>query len=243
MTPLLFCLLLVLIHACRLSAAQSIPLVLVFLCLRADGDDAVFNRQRYGPAWIITSTDKGKTWNLTATPTDMFPGRLAAPRFVQYGQDFSGAPDDWVYLSSEQVSLSCHSSYSHSTREFFDGPGMSTSQERRATAPSLRTTIRFCWPASTRGRFSIEVRTSFSTAFSSTAQQPGPRTRPSRRCVRNAILSYQHASVLRLSCCALAGCVGVSTHDVNSASKFPPWNQTLHLRELGVDLIRWVSSP
>eukprot|EP01048_Picozoa_sp_COSAG05_P014278 COSAG05_NODE_1602_length_4434_cov_2.280277_3_plen_206_part_00 len=26
------------------------------------GDDAVFNRQRYGPAWIITSTDKGQSW-------------------------------------------------------------------------------------------------------------------------------------------------------------------------------------
>ncbi len=46
----------------------------------------------------MTSADKGKTWNLTATPTDMFPGRLAAPRFVQYGQDYNGAPDDWVYV-------------------------------------------------------------------------------------------------------------------------------------------------
>lgn len=62
----------------------------------ADGDDAVFNRQRYGPAWIITSTDGGITFNLNATPTDMFPGRLAAPRFVQYGQDYAGAPSDWV---------------------------------------------------------------------------------------------------------------------------------------------------
>lgn len=62
------------------------------------GDDGVFNRQRYGPAWIITSKDNGITWNLSATPTDMFPGRLAAPRFVQYGQDYAGAPDDWVYV-------------------------------------------------------------------------------------------------------------------------------------------------
>ena len=62
------------------------------------GDDAVFNRQRYGPAWIITSKDGGVTWNLTATPTGMFPGRLAAPRFVQYGQDYAGAPSDWVYV-------------------------------------------------------------------------------------------------------------------------------------------------
>jgi len=62
------------------------------------GDDQVFNRQRYGPAWIITSTDNGVTFNLSATPTDMFPGRLAAPRFVQYGQDYAGAPSDWVYV-------------------------------------------------------------------------------------------------------------------------------------------------
>ena len=28
----------------------------------------------------------------------MFPGRLAAPRFVQYGQNNAGAPDDYVYV-------------------------------------------------------------------------------------------------------------------------------------------------
>jgi hypothetical protein len=30
----------------------------------------------------------------------MFPGRLAAPRFVQYGQSFAGSPDNgkWVYV-------------------------------------------------------------------------------------------------------------------------------------------------
>eukprot|EP01062_Namystynia_karyoxenos_P060317 TRINITY_DN51879_c0_g1_i1.p1 TRINITY_DN51879_c0_g1~~TRINITY_DN51879_c0_g1_i1.p1 ORF type:complete len:546 (+),score=157.27 TRINITY_DN51879_c0_g1_i1:87-1640(+) len=62
------------------------------------GDDAVFNRQRYGPAWIITSADGGVTWNETATPTNMFTGRLAAPRFINYGKDNAGAPDDWVYV-------------------------------------------------------------------------------------------------------------------------------------------------
>ena len=56
----------------------------------------MFNRQRYGPAWIITSIDGGVTFNLTATPTGMFPGRLAAPRFIQYGKDYQGAPSDWV---------------------------------------------------------------------------------------------------------------------------------------------------
>ena len=62
------------------------------------GDDAVFNRQRYGPAWIITSHDNGVTWNETATKTDMFTGRLAAPRFIQYGKDYEGAPSAWVYV-------------------------------------------------------------------------------------------------------------------------------------------------
>lgn len=62
------------------------------------GDDDVFNRQRYGPAWIVTSSDGGVTFNLTASPTDMFPGRLAAPRFIQYGKDFAGAPSAWVYV-------------------------------------------------------------------------------------------------------------------------------------------------
>ena len=28
----------------------------------------------------------------------MFPGRLAAPRFVQYGKNNDGAPDDYVYV-------------------------------------------------------------------------------------------------------------------------------------------------
>ena len=28
----------------------------------------------------------------------MFPRRLAAPRFLQFGRDYAGAPDDWVYV-------------------------------------------------------------------------------------------------------------------------------------------------
>mmetsp|Transcript_24286 Transcript_24286/g.45446 ORF Transcript_24286/g.45446 Transcript_24286/m.45446 type:complete len:471 (-) Transcript_24286:170-1582(-) len=63
------------------------------------GDDMVFNRQRYGPAWLMTSTDYGVTWNVTATPIDMFEGQLGAPRFVQYGMDYEGGPEDgWVYV-------------------------------------------------------------------------------------------------------------------------------------------------
>ncbi len=62
------------------------------------GDDDDFNRQRYGPTWIITSKDGGVTWDLNATKPGMFTGRLAAPRFVQYGRDYAGAPDDFVYV-------------------------------------------------------------------------------------------------------------------------------------------------
>jgi hypothetical protein len=62
------------------------------------GDDPVFNRQRYGPAWIITSSDNGVNFNVSATPVNMFTGRLAAPRFVQFGQDFAGAPSNWVHV-------------------------------------------------------------------------------------------------------------------------------------------------
>jgi hypothetical protein len=62
------------------------------------GDDPTFNRQRYGPAWLMTSRDGGRTWNESATPTHFFEGRLAAPRFVQFGRDYAGARDEHVYL-------------------------------------------------------------------------------------------------------------------------------------------------
>eukprot|EP00466_Bigelowiella_natans_P014574 jgi/Bigna1/126926/aug1.3_g1634 len=62
------------------------------------GDDLDFNRQRYGPSWIITSEDGGVTWNLNATNPKMFTGRLAAPRFVQFGRDNAGARDEYVYV-------------------------------------------------------------------------------------------------------------------------------------------------
>ena len=62
------------------------------------GDDKTFNRQRYGPAWIVTSRDRGATWNETATPTDFFTGRLAAPRFLQMGRAHNESSDGFVYL-------------------------------------------------------------------------------------------------------------------------------------------------
>jgi hypothetical protein len=61
------------------------------------GDYLPFNRQHNIQAWIITSVDYGKTWNLDATPSDFFTGRLASPHFLQFGQDYAGARDDYVY--------------------------------------------------------------------------------------------------------------------------------------------------
>jgi len=61
------------------------------------GDNPAFNRQHNRQAWIITSTDYGKTWNRTASPTDMFTGSLASPHFLQFGQDYAGARDDFLY--------------------------------------------------------------------------------------------------------------------------------------------------
>jgi len=61
------------------------------------GDNPSFNRQHNISAWIITSTDFGKTWNRNATPTDFFTGRLASPHFLQFGQDYTGSRDDFVY--------------------------------------------------------------------------------------------------------------------------------------------------
>jgi hypothetical protein len=56
------------------------------------GDDPSFNRQRYGPAWIAASTDAGLNWS-SAGQGGLFGGRLAAPRFIQAGRGYSGAPD------------------------------------------------------------------------------------------------------------------------------------------------------
>jgi hypothetical protein len=63
------------------------------------GDNPDFNRQHNIQAWIITSIDYGKTWDLDATPTDFFTGRLASPHFIQYGQDYNDARDAYVYAT------------------------------------------------------------------------------------------------------------------------------------------------
>lgn len=62
------------------------------------GDDPDFNRQRYGPAWIVASNDSGQTWHDAGHTTPVFAGRFAAPRFVQAGQANTAAPDGYVYV-------------------------------------------------------------------------------------------------------------------------------------------------
>jgi hypothetical protein len=61
------------------------------------GDNPQWNRQRNVSSWIITSGDFGKSWNREATPADFFTGRLASPHFLQFGQDYGGARDRYVY--------------------------------------------------------------------------------------------------------------------------------------------------
>lgn len=61
------------------------------------GDDPSFNRQHNISSWIITSTDYGKTWNLEATKQEFFTGRLASPHFLQFGKNYEGARDEYVY--------------------------------------------------------------------------------------------------------------------------------------------------
>lgn len=56
-----------------------------------------FNRQRNVNAWIITSRDYGKTWDVDVTPQEFFTGRLSSPHFVQFGRDYAGAPDEYIY--------------------------------------------------------------------------------------------------------------------------------------------------
>ena len=61
------------------------------------GDNPTFNRQHNMNAWIITSTDYGKTWNREATSVNFFTGRLASPHFLQFGKDYEEARDEFIY--------------------------------------------------------------------------------------------------------------------------------------------------
>ena len=63
------------------------------------GENPEFNRQCNVSSWIITTRDWGKTWDREATPLEFFTGRLASPHFVQFGRDFDGARDVFVYAT------------------------------------------------------------------------------------------------------------------------------------------------
>jgi len=61
------------------------------------GENPSCNRQKNYSAWIITTYDYGKTWDTEATPVDFFIGRLASPHFIQFGKDYEGARDEYIY--------------------------------------------------------------------------------------------------------------------------------------------------
>ncbi len=61
------------------------------------GEDPKFNRQRNIHGWIITTDDYGQTWNRKATTTDFFTGRISSCHFLQFGKNYEGARDEYVY--------------------------------------------------------------------------------------------------------------------------------------------------
>ena len=105
----------------------------------------------------------------------MFPGRLAAPRFVQVRR--------WVNFPSFQSKFARVLPHLWANVAFFcvqhgkNNVGTSTSREHRATARSSRTTTRCCSRAWRRRSCSSGMRTSFTTAWAWTGVSTGPRTR------------------------------------------------------------------
>ncbi len=63
------------------------------------GENPEFNRQCNISSWIITTRDYGKSWDREATPLEFFTGRIASPHFIQFGKDYEGARDEFVYAS------------------------------------------------------------------------------------------------------------------------------------------------
>jgi len=61
------------------------------------GENPEFNRQCNVNSWIMTTKDWGKTWDRKATDENFFTGRLASPHFIQFGRDYEGARDEYVY--------------------------------------------------------------------------------------------------------------------------------------------------
>eukprot|EP00040_Diaphanoeca_grandis_P018704 m.98384 g.98384 ORF g.98384 m.98384 type:complete len:548 (+) comp27060_c0_seq1:114-1757(+) len=64
-----------------------------------DHADATFpGRQRCWNAWIITSEDEGRSWNVSATSLDFFGANLTNPMFIKAGAGYKDAPDEYVYI-------------------------------------------------------------------------------------------------------------------------------------------------
>ncbi|NJD02224.1 MAG: DUF4185 domain-containing protein, partial [Ruminiclostridium sp.] len=70
-------------------------------------EDMLYHDGRYGNqinigAWIITSADHGRTWSPVPDEEGrkFFTGRFASPHFLQFGRDYSGARDSYVYAYS-----------------------------------------------------------------------------------------------------------------------------------------------
>ncbi|MBA7662271.1 hypothetical protein ES703_70299 [subsurface metagenome] len=72
-------------------------------------EDMKYTSGRYGnqinlQSWIIYSTDHGKTWSRPPSPKSkerrFLTGIFASPHFLQFGRDYSGACDEYVYAYS-----------------------------------------------------------------------------------------------------------------------------------------------
>ena len=61
------------------------------------GEEKYGFRQRNVYCFIATSSDHGTTWNRRATPLQFFSGCFSAPSFLQFGQNYAGARDGYVY--------------------------------------------------------------------------------------------------------------------------------------------------
>lgn len=72
-------------------------------------EDMKYTSGRYGnqinlQTWIITSADYGKMWSKVPPPDSekraFLTGVFASPHFLQFGKDYSGTPDNYVYAYS-----------------------------------------------------------------------------------------------------------------------------------------------
>ncbi len=72
-------------------------------------EDMRYTEGRYGNqvnlhSWFLTSRDHGLTWSEQPRPGSperaFLTGVFASPHFLQFGRDYAGAPDDFVYAYS-----------------------------------------------------------------------------------------------------------------------------------------------